>query len=517
MKLKPWAEPDPFPVRPQEGPPGPAALAKSLAAIGQAINGVRADGWSNPYTGVGTSRDKMTATQFNAAGLLTSQQCSILFNSDDIARRIVTTRPGEMRRAGYCLETDDEQLTKDLLEDAKTLGVDQKVFEAQCWGKCFGGGALILGVRDGRTQDMPLNEEGVRSIEFLTVLDRRYIHPEWMATAIKEGNVALPPGDLPIHGTYQITSPGLGGMSVLHSSRIIRFEGELTDVNTRIFLHGWSLSTLQIAYEVLQLFGMSFASVGHLLQDASQGVFKVKDLMHMIANNRQALLDRMQLVDTSRSVARAVLLEADTEDFTRVSTQFASLPELLDRIMQRMSAACRVPVTLLMGRSAAGMNATGDSDFRAYYDSVSAEREEDYKPALLKIYRLLAKARGADPEQVRIRCNKLWEPTEQEQSLTEKQDADRDVAYINAGVLHPEEVALRIKKGSRKVSDTEIDAEAREKSLEIELEMMKDPEMHKPAVGEPGGDPLPTPGQGTAPPAKAPAAKQAKPKPKAKK
>ena len=462
-------------------------LSHSLQAIGGALGTLRNDGWSNPYTGIGTSRDKMVHSAYTATSLLAEQQCSTLFHSDDIARRICTTRPEEMLRAGYVLTTDDEDLTKELLEDAEALAVDRKLYEVMCWGKCFGGAALVLGVKDGRTQEMPLDESRVRSIEFLSVLDRRYVFPEW---TINRDKLPVATTALPI-SMYRITSPLVGGMSRIHESRLLRFEGELTDMNLRIGLNGWTVSTLQCAFEVLQLFGMSFASVGHLLQDASQGVFKMKDLMHMIANNRDALTKRMELVDISRSVARAVLLDADQEDFTRVTTSFASLPELLDRIMQRMSAATKIPVTLLMGRSAAGMNATGDSDFRAFYDSVGSDQKKILLPALLKIYRMLAVARGADPAQVRLRFNKLWEPTEQEESLTEKQDADRDVAYINAGVLLPEEVALRIKKGSRKVCDTEIDGEAREKSLKIELEMMKDPAIHAPAAGEPGGPPLP--------------------------
>jgi phage-related protein (TIGR01555 family) len=261
-------------------------------------------------------------------------------------------------------------------------------------------------------------------------------------------------------------------------------------------LRGWTISVLQRPYEVLRLFGTSFASVGHLLQDASQGVIKIKDLMHMIAANRPALLARMELLDTSRSVARAVLLDAENEEFTRVSTSFAGLPELLDRIMQRMSAATRIPVTLLMGRSAAGMNATGDSDFRAFYDSVKSEQRDRLEPVLLQIYRLLAIARGEDPEGISIEFHPLWEMSEAERALLEKQDAERDSALITSGVLYPEEVALRIARGRRSVTDTEIDEKAREASLAIELKMMQDPEQHKDPALEPKEDPEESPGEG---------------------
>lgn len=451
-----------------------AALMGALTDIGGAIGTLRKDGWSNSYTGIGTSRDKQTRSTFCGDALLGIGELSVLFHSDDIAHRIITTRPDEMLRAGYKLMADDEELTQGLMEDAERLEIDRNVFEGMVWGGLYGGAALIIGVNDRRPPEMKLNDQAAKSVDYLTVLDKRYINPhKFYGQSQMAGGLGYGKPE-----QYMVTSMQQAGLAVVHESRVIRFEGAMTDAQMRRQLWGWSISELQRPYEVMRLFGMSFASVGHLLQDASQGVFKMKDLMHMIANNRDALMKRMELVDTSRSVARAVLLDADMEDFDRVATSFAGLPELLDRIMQRMSAATRIPVTLLMGRSAAGMNATGDSDFRAFYDSVKAEQNKKLKPILLKIYRLLATARGGDPTKVRIEFNPLWDMNDVESSLMEKQDADRDVALIGAGVLLPEEVALRISKGRRGVCDTEIDVKAREKSLKIEIEMMTDPEQH---------------------------------------
>ncbi|MFQ8761936.1 MAG: anti-CBASS protein Acb1 family protein [Intestinimonas sp.] len=50
-----------------------------------------------------------------------------------------------------------------------------------------------------------------------------------------------------------------------------------------------------------------------------------------------------------------------------------------------LSGASRIPVTKLFGRSPAGMNATGESDLRNYYDYVDTLREAKLRPILEKL------------------------------------------------------------------------------------------------------------------------------------
>lgn len=96
------------------------------------------------------------------------------------------------------------------------------------------------------------------------------------------------------------------------------------------------------------------------MTDAAQGVFKLKGLHSAVASNRNdELLKRMELVDMSRSISRSILLDAEDEDFRRDSYSFAGVPEVLEKMMLRLASAARLPVSLLMGQSPAGMNATG--------------------------------------------------------------------------------------------------------------------------------------------------------------
>lgn len=456
-------------------------LSKLLQDIG-----ARLDGWQNNITGVGTMRDKAQGTEFVSAYKLLDPQLSNMFHQDAIAKKIVLTRPRAMFRRGYELklgeddsaESDDTgnnaEQVEELCKAAKALGFNKRLFETLVWGRLYGGAVMILGVEDGAVnQRLPLNEQTVRNIKFLNVIDRRYIQPATFYADPLGPNFGMPE-------TYFVTSavggPWSGSLATpllqIHETRLIRFDGAMVDAQKRRELGGWSYSCLQDAYDALRAFIQTFQSTEHLVTDASQGVFKMAGLMKMIAGGQKDIVaTRMAMVDMCRSVARAVLLDPDAnESFERVATSFAGLPDLLDRYMQFLSAATGIPVTLLMGRSPAGMNATGDSDFRAFYDEIAADQSELLEEPILRFYKILGKTLNIDTTSLYVCFHKLWEPSDVERADVYSKVAAADVAYITAGVLLEDEVALsRFGKGEYSLG-TEIDVEMRRKSLEQDVQ-----------------------------------------------
>lgn len=112
--------------------------------------------------------------------------------------------------------------------------------------------------------------------------------------------------------------------------------------------------------------------------------------------------------------------------------------------MLRLSAAARIPVSLLMGQAPAGLNATGDSDIRFFYDHVKAEQEA-IKPKIERIYRILKNDENAE---CIIEFPALWQLTDKEQAELRRVEAETDRIYLQEGVLLPEEVAIkRFSKG----------------------------------------------------------------------
>jgi phage-related protein (TIGR01555 family) len=186
------------------------------------------------------------------------------------------------------------------------------------------------------------------------------------------------------------------------------------------------------------------------MQDSYQGVFKIRGYMDMISAADTATQNapwiRYGLLDKNRSNARAVILDAENEEFERNTVSFGSMPEVLDRMSLNLAAACGIPVTLLMQQSPSGLNSTGENDVRKFYDTVKAEQENQIAPKLnMLVEALMLSSKGPTGGQElpgwSIQFPPLWQATEQEQADARKSQAETDAIYLQSGVLTAQEVA----------------------------------------------------------------------------
>ena len=483
----------------------------------------REDSWANLQTGIGVRGvDKTRAGTYLPVWRVLDQELTSLMNGSDIARKIVSKRPEEMFRRGFAIEGDGiKQTDNDAIRDFCTdhLRLETNFLEGKRWGRLYGGSLLIMGIDDGRMPWEPLDEDNIRSFDSLSLVDRRYsfVQSQYaaMGTTSKYGSAqiylisnAVAGYGWDAYGAQKIDPKSAndlikqGAQVVLvHESRVIRFDGNPADIITRQNLAGWSWSVLQVVYDAMRQFDQSFDSAAYLLSDASQGVFKLQGLMKAISSgNRANFAMRLQLLEQSRSVLRGIALDAGTkdgaptEDFTRVPTPFGGIPDLLDKMMLRMSSAADMPATELFGRAPAGLNATGDSDTRKWYDSIASEQENDVSPQLKRVFKLVALAKKGPLRGRRvkwkIKWRPLWSPTDKETSDTRLSNAQRDQIYVQNGIVKPEEVAI----GLTDVYPN-MDVESREEALEAGL--LFDPYENQPAPtisanisGQHEGEPL---------------------------
>jgi len=221
---------------------------------------------------------------------------------------------------------------------------------------------------------------------------------------------------------------------------------------------------------VLTQFGVSWDSLAHILQDAYQGVYKVKGFIDALAGTDPgALQTRWALIDMARSAIRAVILDADMEEFERQSPQLAGLDKIMELFMIRLASAAGMPATVLMSQSPAGMNATGESDMRWWYNRVDYAREHTLKPALRTLIELVFSGLGA-PDGWAIEFPALWEPTESERADIRAKQAQTDKIYIELGVATESEIALSRFTPDGWSPDTTIDREARLAMVEDEVD-----------------------------------------------
>jgi phage-related protein (TIGR01555 family) len=443
--------------------------------------GERADGWENNLTGQGLqSRDKTVAGVFAATPFLNDVELTNLFNSNDLAHTIVAEPVDEMLRRGWSSDAGDEVEAR-----YNALGGDDALSEALTWARLYGGGAVFLGVPTGNPET-PLPEDYTGEIDFLQVLDKRFLTPQDYG---RDGKPVL----------YMLTPPGfaLTTPRYVHASRLVRFDGERCDAMTLALRRGWHLSALQRVYDVLRKHDVSWDSAAAVMSDFAQGVFKIQNVLSaMSSNNGEKFLQRMQLADMTRSAMRAIVIDANGEDFERVATPMTGLADTLDRFMVRLAAAAQMPVTKLFGRSPAGMNATGESDMRNWYDVVANKRKKTLQPAHERLLSILA------GKPVKVEYPPMWEPTDQEKAQTAKTWADADNVWFNIGAVTEEEIALsrfdeegcirpgmaavdlKARKTAMEARPYDVQAEERGTMAEAAVEAAKNPPDPKGAPGE---------------------------------
>lgn len=459
----------------------------------QAAPKVRNDGWMNVLTGLGlATRDKRLSSSFQSE-FLSRDELEELYRGDDMAARIVDTLPDEMLREGFevVIENDKDasEATMALIDD---LSIVESIHAALRWARCFGGSGVLLGVDDAEKDlSQPLNLNSIRSFSWVLPLTPAELIPaEWYddPTQPKYGEVRLYNVQDSTFGTADLGTRSLDDLPAVHESRIIRFDGVKLSRRQQRMNNGWGDSVLVRCNSVLRDFQMSWAGAATLLHDFAQAVFKIEGLAELVgSNSTDVIISRAQLVDMTRSIARAVIIDSK-EDFERKATPISGLPEMLQQMALRLSATARMPVSMLMGQAPAGLNATGASDIRFFYDQVSAEQRRILKPALNQILKCLFNAKngpthGKEPENWCVEFNPLWQLTEGEWADIRLKQAQADRHYVDAGILAPEEVANSRFGGDAYSVETTLDQSSRQAMAQMPATLPPSPSKAPPGRG----------------------------------
>lgn len=419
---------------------------------------MREDSWQNVAMGFGTSRDKTSGTSFSGPCIpLTDQECADLFQFDDIAGKIVSALPREAFREAFSLTGLDQEKVKKAAAYLERFQLAQQCKSDAVWGRCFGGCATWPHLDDGLKQTEPLDLSKIRSVNKLVTVDKRFLQPyQYYTDGPKAGEPEL----------YALSVPSQGGVlqrvGFIHESRLVIWPGDMTETYAKVRRANWDYSVLQKPYEALKSSGNTWKAIEILTSDANQAVYKIKDFWRMIAMDpvqgqdsqtgggpSGGLLNRIRFMDLVRSVSKAIVLDADGEDFERTTTTFTGLADLSDRAWNRVAAAADMPVTILTGQSPAGLQATGASDLRWWYGKVSSEQRQTYEPRVKRLLQIVLSAQDAGvnmtPEEFKaltLEWCPLWAPTAAELSAMKLQFVQAGQILIQEQGITPEELVL---------------------------------------------------------------------------
>ena len=414
----------------------------------------RNDGWKNLVTGLGSAKtEKKEFTRHVLSNIMTDTELESLFYEEGLAARIVNLIPEDMFREGwdYSFPKLDALVAADIAEEyaaiMETFEAPSKIKDAMTWKRLYGGAAIFISALDGQTPDKPLVPKKIKSIEKLRVIERTDIV---FGNIVWQTNPLLPRYGLPVMYPVKFEVPG-GTTQIMnvHHSRIIELHGDRLPRHSKTGISAenryWGISALQRANARLQSLGTSLGSIDQLLSELGVGKYKIKDLAQLLSTDdgEQAIKRRVELMDLVKSTFRSMYLDTD-EDYMRDTISFNGVPDILHILFMLISADTGYPMTKLFGMSPAGMNATGESDMKNYYDAVRSLQVAELQPVLLRLARVISQWKGLEEPYIKFRP--LETMNEKEQADLEKQKADKEKveaetykSYIDTGVLEPYE------------------------------------------------------------------------------
>jgi phage-related protein (TIGR01555 family) len=430
------------------------------------------DNWSNILTGLNQRTDKSRYTTFSGYNILDDAMLAEIWVGDGIGKKLITIPVNDMTKEWFKIPNDPDGLINTELE---RLDTKSHIRLAMYWQGLFGGGINVIGINDGNELDKPVNKNTIKSIDWLRTYDRT-------EAAITEYHFnedinASDYGEL----QYLTIQPKYTAPYNVHVDRLLIWKG--LPVPTRIEIgdfYYWGMSELQSIWKQLSNLGASIDHIVKILYEFIVGKYKIAGLDNLIAEgNRKKVEDIIAIIELAKSTINATII-GENDDYTRDSANVSGLPELLDRYMMMLSGARGIPVVRLFGRSAAGMNATGEGDEKVYYDMIRAEQPMRMNKNLNKLIEYINISIGNKIEKPIIEYNSLFQQTLKEELECKKLQAETDHIYIQDGVLTSEEVTENRFGGDEYSYDTVIDMDNREdimaeekERLEMELEAAK--------------------------------------------
>lgn len=396
----------------------------------------RQDSVINPLSGLGGSYDMGNAGVVDTGRVaLTSEELNVLYTWNGYGRRIVSIFPAYAFRKGWKLDGVDADALKKV-EDKLSLRTKAK--EAAEKARLFGGAALILATSSAEWET-PLSPKE----RILALIPTDY--PELMPL-VWNGDPRSPNYARPEVWTYTPIVPTATvstGTYRIHHSRIIYFDGETATKTRRSQNQGYGESCLQAAWDAVRNLTTIDQAAATQSQQTTVDVMKVSGFANKSVSDQAAAFEaRMAAIAKGRSLLNMIVL-ADGEEYERRLAGSAGFKELAMRAAEALSAATRVPQTILYGQTPSGLNTDGESQRLAWFAEVFDYQTDKLAAPLLELYQKVCRAnRLAVPDSLTFLP--LEEISEKDQAAIDLTRTNTNVVLLNNGIVSREHVVQSI-------------------------------------------------------------------------
>ncbi len=410
--------------------------------------GAARDGYANPLAFLGESSPLLASGTFVRTGLSSDfDRLTAMYRESWLAKRIIDTPSEDMTRAWYRFSAPVPGEDLGILRRIEARhAVRQELANAVRWARLYGGSLALMVIR-GEEERLaePLDTDLLLPDCFrgLLVLDRAQgIEP----SAELEEDLDDPDFGLPKYYTVELEDAGPVRM---HHSRVLRFTGRELPRREAEREEYWGASELEHIHEELQKRSATSANIAQLVFQANITTLKMSDFGDVLAmgTEEQKRQIREAVGEENRfrtSFGLQLLSAGDTLENHPYS--FGGLAEIYEQFMLDMAGAAEIPAVKLFGRSPAGLNATGESDLKNYYEYIAQLQERLLRPALEKLLPVLAlSAWGCLPEDLSFVFNAVAAESPAETASLVDRMSSSVIEAFKAGLLTREEALAELR------------------------------------------------------------------------
>lgn len=344
---------------------------------------------ANIMSGRGTSVDRSSYDTWTFLRK-NPQQIEAAYRGNWLCRKIVDIPCQDMTRAGRDWDAADDQIAA-IEREEKRLGLWSKVMQAMVLGR-LGGGAILIGARD-RRPDLPLPANvDTGFVEWLAVLSRYQL---------TVGEMETDPAS-PMFGEPRYFRLGGSGKQVdVHPSRVIAFKGMPAPglYMTTWEDQYWGDSVIQTVDDAIKQAVTATQGFANLIDEAKVDVFTMPGMYETLAKpgGEAKFMQALQTTAQGKSMWRMLALgEGETWETRQIN--WAGMPDVIKTYLSIVAGAADIPATRLLGKSADGMNATGQGDERNYLAMIAAKQTMELRPIMDRLDAVVLPSAGVTAE-----------------------------------------------------------------------------------------------------------------------
>lgn len=415
------------------------------------------DGFTNLLKGLGSSKDARTYNQYSRGIRTTQSLANDLYTYNWICGKAVDVPVGDAIQNWRSLLIEDPEKKKDVEESMKSFTVKDKVEQALKWARVFGGAAIIP-IIDGENLSTPLNTSKISkdSLKNLVVLDRYRLNATDVNRDILSNNFGKP-------NFYTINESGQS----IHHSRVIRFDGDKPTIYEMEIENYWGLSLFTRLWEPVSDSQTVSQSISNLIFESNIDVYMIKGFNELMAEGSDDLVKaRLEIAHKMKSIINGIALDGD-DTYDKKTNNFANLSEIDDRFMYKVAGAVPMPITRLIGREPAGLNATGQSDERIYNKSLLSIQDNQIRPALDQLDPIITASTFGQVETFNYVFNPIQLASPAEQAEIDLKRGQLDAIYLAEDIVDPVDVKAQLAENGTYVTITpeRVKREAEESDL----------------------------------------------------